>query len=107
KDFLASLAPDLILTMWQAGADAAGLPPSIPHALGVADSAAALAARPPQQALLRQAALVLAPDADAAHRLGAALSPVPACDICADDLPALGRAMRRTPLPPPLPARAR
>ncbi|MFC0253437.1 glycosyltransferase [Massilia consociata] len=93
KDFLASLAPDLILTMWQAGADAAGLPPSIPHALGVADSAAALAARPPQQALLRQAALVLAPDADAAHRLGAALSPVPACDICADDLPALWRAL--------------
>jgi glycosyltransferase involved in cell wall biosynthesis len=107
SSFLAALSPDLILTMWQPDASAAGLPCAVPYVLGVADAASVLAAGRAQQDLLRGAALVLAIDADAASRLDAVLAPAPV--VSAADAPAVWRALAhalhaapaRLPLAPP------
>lgn len=103
--FLAALAPDLVVSMWQPGADAPVLPARVPQVLGVADDAAVPGATRQQQAALRNAALVLAPDTAAAHRLEAALAPAQVVGM--DDIAAVWRALEaqaqaaRAPVPAP------
>jgi glycosyltransferase involved in cell wall biosynthesis len=97
--FLASLAPDLVLSMWQADADPAWtgyLTTGVPQVLGAADLASVLAAPRAQQDLLRGAALVLAPDPDAALTLDAVLTPAPVLAI--DDVAAVWHALEKTAL---------
>jgi len=89
--FLASLAPDMVLGMWQPDGDALALHPHVLQVLGVSDAAAALAAPRQQQAPLRNAALVLALDDASARRLDAALAPAPVVGI--DDIVAVWRAL--------------
>ena len=89
--FLAALAPDLVVSMWQPGAGAPALPARALQVLGVADDAAVLGATRQQQAALRSAALVLAPDDAAARRLDAALAPAPVAGM--DDVAAVWRAL--------------
>ena len=101
--FLAALAPDLVLGMWQADHDSDYQAPAVPHVLAVADADAVLAAPRAHQAPLRQAALVLAPDPDTAARLDTVLAPVPVLASSAD--PALlwgelGRALEAGPAAP-------
>ncbi|MEW6759561.1 MAG: glycosyltransferase [Pseudomonadota bacterium] len=100
--FLASLKPDLVLSMWQPDAEAGRLP----QVLGVADVAAVLGATRQQQAPLRAAALVLAPDEESAHRLEAALAPAPVVGIT--DAAAVWRALEleAARLPAPVVAKA-
>lgn len=95
--FLAALHPDLVVGMWQPDAEAA----DTAQVLGVADVAAVLGATRQQQAPLRAAALVLAPDEESARRLEAVLAPAPVAGI--DDVAAVWRALEQelTHLPAP------
>ncbi len=104
--FLAALAPDLVIGMWQPELEAF----DGARALGVADFDAVLAATPAQQEALRTATLVLAPDDASARRLQAVVAPAPVVGIedAADIWRALERELAhvRAPLPPK-PARPR
>ena len=93
--FLASLKPDLVLGMWQPDADAA----DTVQVLGVADVATVLGASRQQQACLRAATLVLAPDEESVRRLEAVLAPAPVAGM--HDVAAVWRALEQELAHPP------
>jgi glycosyltransferase involved in cell wall biosynthesis len=99
--FLAALAPDAILDLWRADdADVDGGAPLVPaatlRARLVGSAPALLAAPRPQQAPLRDAALLLAANEAEARQLDAVFAPVPVIDgNAADAAGAVWRALEQ------------